>query len=97
MRKGMVAVGAVLTLFFAPFTLYALALNDLPPSDPEDPPSSPTLVAVLAIFGTIGLVILIIGIAPSEKRLYVASEHRKSEPQHADEESLTDDETYNRT
>ncbi|HEX9907915.1 MAG TPA: hypothetical protein VGB78_05540 [Thermoplasmata archaeon] len=68
MRKGIVAIGAVLTLFFVPFTLYALALNDSPPSDPEDPSSSPGVVAVLAVFATIGLVILIIGIAPSEKR-----------------------------
>jgi hypothetical protein len=98
MRKAMVAIGAMLVLFFVPFTLYALALNESAYLNPEDPASSPGLVAVLAIFGAIGLVILIIGIAPSEKKgaLYVASEYRKSEPQHADEESLADDEPYNR-
>ena len=91
----MVAVGALLVLFFIPFTLYALALNDLPPPDLEDPPSSPALVAVLAIFGTIGLVILIIGIAPSEKNVasYLAGEYRKSEPQQPNEDDFANDES----
>lgn len=99
MRKGLVAVGALLTLVFLPFTFYALALNDSPFLNLEDPASSPGLVAAMATFATIGLIMLIIGIAPSEKKaaLYVAGDHRKSEPQHPSEESLADDEAYKST
>jgi hypothetical protein len=62
----MIVIGAALTLFFVPFTIYALSFNDSVPLSSEDR-GSPAFVTGLATFATIGLIVLIIGIAPSEK------------------------------
>lgn len=97
MRKSFVAVGALLMLFCVPFTVFAISFDDSLPLNSEYR-AGPALTTLSAAVATIGFVILIIGIAPSQKKaaLYVASEYRKSEPQHADEENLADDEPYNR-
>lgn len=83
MRKGIVAVGALLILFFLPFTVYALSFNDSVPLNSEYR-ASPGAIAILTTLWTIGLVLLIIGIgtAPSEKKTtsYSASEDTESEP-----------------